>query len=1657
MYKKTRFTKKWNRRLCLTAGTLFSLTVLLSEFASGHGLDTDGDGIPDDWEILHSLNINTNDAAEDADSDGFTNYKEYVADTDPQSDLSFPFLDLTWDTNSIAPILSATTSSNRVYAIEYIDDLTQGTWTALVQNVTGDGYLELGSDTNMVPYRFYRLNVGFPALFVLPAQLEFGTINVGETSAVQTVYLTNEDSADHTLMKVVLIGDHTNDFVFANLPAYDYVMSPQETVQFDVAFAPTATGSRNAQVKSHFDNHSTHLFVDAHGAGAYHYYVNAGGSDYTDSNGNYWQADDGFYNTGTAYSTNATIAGTDMQPLYQDERWDDTNTPEMVYSFPVEPGSYVVRLHFAEIFPGNSEPGARVFDVQIEGETALQNYDIVADAGFQTAVVKELFTQVTDNSLDIEFIHKLQNPKISAFEIFSGSVFADTDEISWGHVELNSTGTVEQIELSNTSGSSITIDTISFIILQGATHDFTVTIDGVEYSGSDSDVDIPVSIVLGAGETKTITLSYTPTEEIDNDAWLKFSGDFAPVSIRLQGTGGEGTGHPFLHVVIRVPELVVDYDADGFGLVYLDGSDSHTHEFGHELVAFEWTTNGTVFATNKVETTSFPLGTHEVSLAIYDDNVPPEALTNSATFTVADGTEVPGAIVYFYEGVAGGGERNTEAMVSSLPSNADYALRAGNLLVEASGGTVGGSPYTNQVMVRMIADLTVDTMNIYEFATVGGSTNQLLIDGIAYTNPVMLHMGSYELEARFAVTNIADLPLAVLYGPTNSTLVSIPAAQLSHDETGMLPVINTAPTEGIDLGGNTIEITGLGFFPEDQVVVHWGGQDITNLNVTSELITFTSPPSNGLITVTVETPNGVSDSFHYNYTIDGPVPITFTLEQAAIIPVPTQGDWGPDGRFYVGGVDGTITALSFDDNYQVTNTQTISTLTTNGSPNILGLAFNPFDEPSPVKIYVSHSLLFANGGECFDGFSPYSGYVSVLTGPDFDTAETLIGGLPVSNHDHGVNGIQFDNQGRLLVAVGGNSNAGIPDCPMGDLPESPLSAAILRADITKTNFNGNVVYIESGTSITNNDQVFGDIVDVASNVDIEVFAAGFRNPLDLVYTTKGQLYTSDNGPNAGYGASSTSATTEGPDGDDNDTLNLIIEGNYYGHPNRNRGRTDDRQNVYYDNSAASIPGIFSQGMSIFLPSVNGIDEYRAETFNGAMRGELLLQKWNDSTYRIQLSDAGRAVSSTLLLPAALDGLDIVSSPGGALIGVDYTDNEVVVAQPVDISATGTKAFDIFPWRAPASGGTPFVIGGTGFDALSNTVVTIGVSNAVLTYVSTNRIRGLIPANPAPTADFLDVTITSGGNESVISNAFRYLPDPGAGTGQWEVLQDMPQALGEVSAGVINGVLYVVGQGHPGTFAYDFFSGTWSSGLQARTYTGNHHAAEVIDGKWYLFGGLEPDMDYVQIYNPETDSWSLGTNMPWSGGSASTALIDGKVYLAGGISADSTVTSNAVYDPIADSWTMLEPMPLGRNHAASATDGELFYIFGGRGPGSGDGNVVAEGFDDVLIYSPGTDSWSTNSPPLPQKRGGLGKAVYFGGEFYVMGGETTDTGTGAVAGDVYDRVDVYNPDTQTWRLDANMLTARHGIFPILHDEAIYLPGGGITSGGSQSTVFDRLSR
>jgi hypothetical protein len=54
--------------------------------------DNDGDSMADDWEIANGLNPAVNDSAGDPDGDGYTNFQEYEARTNPRSAAETPFV-----------------------------------------------------------------------------------------------------------------------------------------------------------------------------------------------------------------------------------------------------------------------------------------------------------------------------------------------------------------------------------------------------------------------------------------------------------------------------------------------------------------------------------------------------------------------------------------------------------------------------------------------------------------------------------------------------------------------------------------------------------------------------------------------------------------------------------------------------------------------------------------------------------------------------------------------------------------------------------------------------------------------------------------------------------------------------------------------------------------------------------------------------------------------------------------------------------------------------------------------------------------------------------------------------------------------------------------------------------------------------------------------------------------------------------------------------------------------------------------------------------------------------------------------------------------------------------------------------------------------------
>jgi len=300
---------------------------------------------------------------------------------------------------------------------------------------------------------------------------------------------------------------------------------------------------------------------------------------------------------------------------------------------------------------------------------------------------------------------------------------------------------------------------------------------------------------------------------------------------------------------------------------------------------------------------------------------------------------------------------------------------------------------------------------------------------------------------------------------------------------------------------------------------------------------------------------------------------------------------------------------------------------------------------------------------------------------------------------------------------------------------------------------------------------------------------------------------------------------------------------------------------------------------------------------------------------------------------------------------------------------------------------------------------------------------------------------------------------------WTTGLTMPTNLIELASVWIGDKLYNTGMNNPWNpvssspmMVYDGTSNFWKRLVPDRPYTGNHHAAETFEGKLYIIGGLDAGQGRVQIYDPATNGWSLGASMPYPAGACATATINGKIYVAGGIVGEVagsnvgyTTNAAAVYDPASNVWTTLPPEPYPLNHAAYGTDGTNFYLFGGRAVG----NKPDLGSDTVQIYYPSSNTWLTSADPgstiapLPQARASMGRACYYNGNFYVMGGETASGGTGATADRVYNRVDIYNVASNTWSLGTPIPVPDHSICGALRGNRIYVCGGGMLSGTSEA--------
>ncbi len=174
----------------------------------------------------------------------------------------------------------------------------------------------------------------------------------------------------------------------------------------------------------------------------YLYRVNCGGDDYLDATGNLWMADvhksenntwgslswaDGFKKIpdyfGSQRTTSNLVEATENDTLFQSFRY---GMDHLRYEFPVADGEFEVELYFSEpwygVGGGMDCKDWRVFDVAINDEVVLKDFDIWKEAGFSQAIKKTFRVKSHKGQLVISF------PKVSSGEAIISAIAIATQD-----------------------------------------------------------------------------------------------------------------------------------------------------------------------------------------------------------------------------------------------------------------------------------------------------------------------------------------------------------------------------------------------------------------------------------------------------------------------------------------------------------------------------------------------------------------------------------------------------------------------------------------------------------------------------------------------------------------------------------------------------------------------------------------------------------------------------------------------------------------------------------------------------------------------------------------------------------------------------------------------------------------------------------------------------------------------------------------------------------------------------------------------------------------------------------------------------------------------------------------------------------------------------
>ena len=350
---------------------------------------------------------------------------------------------------------------------------------------------------------------------------------------------------------------------------------------------------------------------------------------------------------------------------------------------------------------------------------------------------------------------------------------------------------------------------------------------------------------------------------------------------------------------------------------------------------------------------------------------------------------------------------------------------------------------------------------------------------------------------------------------------------------------------------------------------------------------------------------------------------------------------GPDGLLYASTEDGRIFRYVMNADGTLGKPQVITSLQTaeGGNRLITGFAFDPASTVTNPIIWVSNTFYALSGATNGPNFTSK---LTVMSGPNLATVTDAIVDLPRSVADH-VNDQPVFQPGtnNLFFCQAGENAYGAPDTTWGNRAETLLSAAILEVNTAALNLSGPALNVLTP-------DVGGTYNPYAAGAPLTIYATGIRNAFPLFFDDTGQLWAAVNGSSAGGNTPAFSSTNAsqingnridtgkpyaGPavpaltnvQQTEEDVLDKIVQGGYYGHPDPARGEfvLDDG-----NPTTGGIPGLAFTGYAVgtnpdpnyHLPnfifglhnSPDAMIEYTggADPFGGALDNKFLIGEYS---------------------------------------------------------------------------------------------------------------------------------------------------------------------------------------------------------------------------------------------------------------------------------------------------------------------------------------------------------------------------------------------------------------------------------------------------------------